>query len=139
MNFDPSKFKVIGESINAKFYELDHEVLVVLPHEGSQDTQASATESVSIQLEYLRTRNRRSGVVVLMDSVTAQDAGARSVYRELPEPAHQVCFALVGGTAFGRVVCSIFVSLSPPKSPTRVFANFEDAVTWVRAMVRRDE
>ncbi len=139
MSFDPSKFKAIGESSNATFYEFDHEVLVVLPNEGSADTQASATQSVQIQLDYLRTRNRRSGVVVLMDNVMAQDAGARGVYRELPDPSHQVCFALVGGTAFGRVVCSLFVSLSPPKSPTKVFANFEEAVTWVRAMVRRNE
>lgn len=81
MSFDPSKFKAIGESSNATFYEFDHEVLVVLPNEGSADTQASATQSVQIQLDYLRTRNRRSGVVVLMDNVMAQDAGARCVPR----------------------------------------------------------
>lgn len=136
MSVDSSRWRPIGESSNAKFFELDPEVLVVLPADGSHDTKETAAESIRIQLEHLRQNNQRAGTVILMDQVAEQDGGARSVYRDAPDPAHQVCFALVGGTTFGRAVASIFIGLSPPKCPTRMFATFDDAVAWVRTMVR---
>lgn len=136
MKPDPSQWKRIGTSSNAAFYELDEEVLVVVPDEGSTDTAASADESVRIQVEYLREHSRRSGTVVLLDGLAGQDVGARAVYRDKPDASHQVCFALVGGTSFGRTAGSIFTSLAPPKCPTRLFAEFDEAVAWVRTMVR---
>ena len=136
MSFDPTKHTLIGTSSNAKFYELDEEVLVVVPDDGSHDDGESAAESIRVQVEYLREKNRRSGVVVLMDSVLNQNAGARAVYRDHPDKNHQACFALVGGTPFSRAVCSIFVTLSPPGAPTRVFGDFNEAVAWARSMAR---
>jgi hypothetical protein len=67
-----------------------------------------------------------------MDPVLEQDAGARTVYRDLPDPAFQVCFALVGSSAFGRAVGSVFLGLSRPRVPTRMFGSFEEAVAWIR-------
>ena len=136
MKPDASKWKHIGTSSNAKFYEFDQEVLVVMPDEGSTDSAASADESIQIQVEYLREHNRRAGTVVVLDGVAGQDSGARAVYRDKPDPSHQVCFALVGGTTFGRTVGSIFISLAPPKCPTKLFKTFEEAVAWVHVMVR---
>lgn len=136
MSLDTSKWKPIGTSSNAKFYELDKDVLVVVPDEGSTDSAASADESIHIQVEYLRQQSRRSGTVVVLDGIAGQDSGARAVYRDRPDPSHQVCFALVGGTTFGRTVGSIFISLAPPKCPTKLFKTFDEAVAWVRVMVR---
>lgn len=136
MSVDTSKWKQIGSSSNAKFFELDEHVLVVVPEEGSSDTAASAEDSIRIQVEYLREKSRRSGTVVLLDGIAGQDSGARAVYRDRPDPSHQVCFALVGGTLFGRTVGSIFISLAPPKCPTKLFKTFDEAVAWVRVMVR---
>lgn len=126
----------MGRSSNASFYELDAEVLVVVPDEGSTDNATSAQESIDIQVAYLREHNRRAGTVVLLDGIAGQDAGARAVYRDKPDPSHQVCFALVSATPFGRTAGSIFTSLSPPKCPTRLFADFDEAVAWIRTMVR---
>lgn len=136
MKTDRSGWKKIGESSNADFYEVAPHLLVVAPHDGSMDTAASARESVKVQLDHLRARDRRAGVIVLVDAVAEQDSGAREVYRNEPDPSRQVCFALVGGTVFGRAVASIFMSLSPPKCPTKAFATFEEARAWIEEMVR---
>lgn len=135
MKPDPS-WKHIGTSSNAKFFEVDDELLVVVPDDGSTDSAASADESIRIQVEYLREKNRRAGTVVMMDGIASQDSGARAVYRDKPDASHQVCFALVGGTTFGRTVGSIFISLAPPKCPTKLFKTFDEAAAWVRVMVR---
>ena len=114
---DSSKWKPIGESANATFFELDEQVLVVVPNDGSKDDAQTAHESVRIQLAYLQPLQRRAGVVVMVDQLAEQDAGARVVYRDAPDPAFQVCYALVGGTKFGRAVASLSIGLSPPKLP----------------------
>jgi hypothetical protein len=72
----------------------------------------------------------------MMDRVVEQDGGARAVYRDEPDPAFQACFALVGKTAFGRAVASIFIGINPPRVPTRLFATLEEALAWVRTIVR---
>jgi len=132
MTVDTSGWSPIGRSSNAAFFEIDARTLAVVPFEGSSDDAATARESVHIQLAHLRRVGRRAGVVVFMDGVVAQDAGARAVYRDDPDPAFQACFALVGGTPFGRAVGALFIGLSPPRVPTRLFPTLEAARAWVR-------
>ena len=129
---DTSAWSPIGRSGNADFYEVEPGVLAVVPFDGSSDTADSAAESIRIQLEHLRARGRRAGTVVFMDRVAAQNSGAREVYRDAPDPTLQTCFALVGSTIFGRAVSSVFMGLHPPRVPTRMFATFEEALTWIR-------
>lgn len=102
--------------------------------DGTSDDAATAHESVRLQLEFLRAHARRAGVVVMMDRVAEQDSAARAVYRDEPDPAFQACFALVGGTPFGRAIASIFIGLHPPRVPTKMFGTFEEAVAWCHAM-----
>ena len=110
--------------------------LAVVPFEGTTDDAATARESVAAQLQYLRARGQRAGIIVMMDRVVEQDGGARAVYRDQPDPAFQACFALVGSTAFGRAVASIFIGINPPRVPTRLFATLEEALAWVRTIVQ---
>jgi hypothetical protein len=135
VKLDTSSFHAIGASSNADFFELEPGVLVVVPHDRSADDEASARESIELQLSHLRAHGRRAGTIVLMDPVIEQTAGARSVYRTAPDPAFQACFALVGGTPFGRAVGSVFIGLHPPRVPTRLFGTFEEALAWVRKTV----
>jgi hypothetical protein len=72
-----------------------------------------------------------------MDSISQQTTGARNVYRDMPDPAFQVCFALVGGTAFGRTVGSFFLGLSKPRVPTQMFATFEQALAWCHTQIKK--
>lgn len=132
---DTTGWTKVGTSSNADFYEVEPHILAVVPFEGTDDTAATATESVTIQLDYLRTRGVRAGVMVFMDPVAEQDAGARAVYRDLPDPTFQACFALVGSTMFGRAVGSVFLGLSRPKVPTKMFGTIGEAVDWIRNQV----
>jgi len=132
VTIDTSKWTKIGQSSNAEFYELEPHILAVVPFDGAIDDMSTARESVRIQLEHLRKSGRRAGTIVFMDQVLEQASGARSVYRDEPDPAFQVCFALVGGTTFGRAVGSVFIGLHPPRVPTKMFATLEEAVAWIR-------
>ncbi len=51
-------------SSNADFYEIEPQILAVVPFEGATDNAATARESVAIQLEHLRGAGIRAGVVV---------------------------------------------------------------------------
>lgn len=135
MTVDVTGWTRIATSKNADFYEVDRRVLAVVPFEGAVDDAATARESISIQLAHLRAHGRRAGVVVFIDPVIEQDAGARAAYRELPDPAFQACFALVGGTPFGRAVGSVFLGLSRPRIPTRMFRTLEEAIAWILTLL----
>jgi hypothetical protein len=122
----------IGVSSNADFFEVEERVLAVVPFDGCDDNEETARESIRIQLEYLRPLEKRAGVLVFMDRILMQSASAREVYRVAPDPAFQACFALVGGTTFGRAVGSFFIGIHPPRVPTRMFATTEEALHWAR-------
>ena len=136
MTPDTTGWTPIGRSANADFFEIEPGVLAVVPFDASADTAETAAESVRIQLDHLRAGGRRAGVVVFMDRIAAQDSGARAVYRDVPDPTFQVCFALVGSTMFGRAVASIFMGLHPPRVPTRMFGTLEEAHAWIRQTVQ---
>lgn len=131
---DVSGWKAIGKSDNADFYEIEPGVLAVVPREGATDDETTATQSVKAQLDYLRPTGTRASVVVFMDPVLEQTASARKVYRELPDPALINGYALVGGSPFGRAVGSIFIGLSPPPVPTRLFQSYDEAIGWARSL-----
>lgn len=133
---DSSKWTKVASSPNAEFFELEPGVLAVVPFEGVRDDAISARASIDTQLAYLRKKNRRAAIIVFLDRLVDQDAGARTVYRTEPDPSLQVCFGLVGGTAFGRAIGSVFLGLSPPKCPTRLFGTYEEALAWARAMIK---
>jgi len=133
---EAAAWRPIGRSSNAEFFEVEPHVLAVVPFDGAVDDEKSARESVEIQLAHLRDGDR-AGVLVFMDRVIEQSAAARAVYRDAPDPTRQVCFALVGGTIFGRAVGSVFLGLSRPRVPTRMFATSGEAIAWIREMVQR--
>jgi hypothetical protein len=133
MSIDTSGWTSIGKSDNADFYEIEEGLLAIVPFEGSSDDAKTAQQSVQIQNDYLKSRGQRAGVVVFMDPLVEQHASARIVYRDMPDPAFIVGYALVGGTAFGRAIGSIFLGLSPPKVPTKLFGTLDDAVGWIRS------
>ncbi len=137
MSIATSGWTAIGKSDNADFYELEEGMLAIVPFEGSSDDAKTAQQSVQIQLDYLRPRGRRAGVIVFMDPLVEQHASARTVYRDAPDPAFITCYALIGGTAFGRAVGSIVLGLSRPRVPTRLFATLDDALAWARSQRTR--
>jgi hypothetical protein len=132
---DTSAWTQFGRSENAEFFEVEPRILAVVPFDGCDDNEETARVSIRIQLEYLRARQRRAGILVFMDRILSQSAGAREVYKSEPDPAFQACFALVGGTTFGRAVGSFFIGIHPPRVPTRLFATLAEALAWARLTV----
>lgn len=132
MTPNTSAWTPIGRSANADFFEIEPGVLAVVPFDGASDSADTAADSVRIQLAHLRVRGRRAGTIVFMDQVAAQNSGARDMYRTAPDPTLQTCFALVGGTMFGRAVSSVFIGLNPPRVPTRLFGTYQEALSWIR-------
>ena len=133
MDVDTSGWTAIGKSDNADFFQLEEGVLVIVPFEGAIDDEKTARQSVQLQLDHLRARGRRAGVVVLMDRLVEQHAAARQIYRDLPDPAFITCYALVGGSPFGRAVGSVFIGISRPRVPTRLFGSLDDAIAWTKS------
>jgi hypothetical protein len=131
---DTTGWEKIGQSTNADFFEVEGRVLAVVPFERCDDNEHTARESIRIQLEHLRAHKKRAGVLVFMDRILSQSAAAREVYRVAPDPLFQSCFALVGGTIFGRAVGSFFIGIHPPRVPTRLFPTFQEALAWARSM-----
>ncbi len=135
MNPDIKTWTQIGQTENASFYEVESQIIAVVPIEGSTDNEITAEASIETQLAYLRSKNKPAGVIVFMDPIAEQTAGARAVYREKPDQELQKCFALVGGSFFGRAVGSVFLGLSKPLVPTQMFGSFEQALDWCRSKV----
>lgn len=137
MSIDTKNWTKIGQTANADFYQIDGSTLAVVPFEGCTDDQSTATASVETQKAYLRSKGQKAGIIIFMDPVAQQTAEARVAYRDLPDPQYQVCFALVGGTVFGRAVGSVFLGLSKPRVPTQMFATQEQALAWCHAQVKK--
>lgn len=135
MTINTEKWRKFGETANATFFEVEPNILAVVPVEGCTDDEATAKASIETQLAYLRPKGQKAGVIIFLDPIAEQTAAARTVYRDAPDPVFQACFALVGGTFFGRTVGSVFLGLSKPRVPTSMFGSFEEALEWCRAKV----
>jgi hypothetical protein len=137
MSIDVKNWTKIGQTVNADFYQIDENTLAVVPYAGCTDDESTAKASVQTQLDYLRSKKQKAAIVIFMDNIVQQTSGARNVYRDMPDPAHQVCFALVGGTPFGRMVGSFFLGLSKPRVPTQMFATLEQAQAWNQTQIKK--
>jgi len=138
MPVDMKNWAKFGQTSNADFYQIDDDTLAVVPFDGCTDDEVTATASVETQLKYLREKKMKAACIIFMDGVAQQTAGARTVYRELPDPEYQVCYALVGGTAFGRAVGSVFLGLSKPQVPTQMFRTLEQALEWCHSQMKKN-
>lgn len=138
MPVDTKNWTKFGQTPNADFYQIDDDTLAVVPFDGCTDDETTAIASVETQLKFLRANNKKAACIIFMDGVVQQTAGARTVYRELPDPEYQVCYALVGGTAFGRAVGSVFLGLSKPRVPTQMFGTLEQALVWCHSQVKKN-
>ena len=139
MAVDISNWVKFGQTTNADFYEISPGFLAVVPFNKCTDDETTAKASVQTQLDYLHSKKQRAAVVIFMDNIIQQTAGARTVYRDMPDLAYQACFALIGGTFFGRAVGSVFLGLSKPRVPTQMFGALEQALEWCRSQVNKVE
>ncbi len=129
---DISGWEKVGETDNAEFFVVEPGILAVVPHDGCVDDDATARQSIEFQHEYWRAQGRSGSSMIFMDRIRDSSAGARKVYGELPDRALIRGFALIGGTVFGRAVASVFIGLSRPAAPTKMFGDVDRARGWLR-------
>ena len=132
MSIDPS-WPLLGRTDNASFFLADPRAIVVVPDEGQPDDEATARQSVALQAAYWQSQGQRGATIVLMDRVVHQTKDARRVYQVEVNPGRFTVCGLVSSSVFGRAVASVFVGLSRPAVPTRMFGSIDQALQWARA------
>lgn len=131
-SIDPS-WPVLGRTDNATFYLADPRIIVVAPDEGCTDDEPTARQSVELQIAHWQAQGVRGATIVLMDRVVHQSKAARRVYQiEVNSQRFTVC-GLVSSSVFGRAIASVFLGLSRPPLPTRMFGSLAQALQWARA------
>ncbi len=132
MTLPPDQWQEVGRNESARYYLAEEGVIVVLPYEDVVDTEATARAAIGLQTDYWRGAGRPGALVVLMDRVRHQEAGARRVYQREIDPEWYTCVALVTSSPFGRAVASVFLGLARPHVPTTMFAELSAALAWAR-------
>jgi len=135
MTINTENWQKISDTANATLYEVEPNILAVVPVEGAIDDGDTAKTNVESQLTYLRPKGQKAAVMIFMDPVAEQTAAARAVYRDDTDPVFHACYAIIGGTFFARAVGSVFLGLSKPQIPTSLFGSFEEGLEWCRAQV----
>lgn len=124
-------WKHLGSTTNAEFYEIEVDILAVVPHQDSTDDEDTARQSIAFQDRHWQRVGRRGAAVVFMDPVLEQNAGARAVYANETSETLTTCYALVGKTFFGHATAAVFTGLARPGIPTALFPSLDDARPWV--------
>lgn len=127
----PPDWTPLGETVNTRYYRIGKDIVVVYPHVGSKDDGASAWQNIEFQMNYARDIGYRCAFLVMMTSLTSQDADARRIYATHMDPKLAFGAALVAERPLARAIASFFTGLSRPKIPTRVFDAPPNALAWL--------
>lgn len=127
----PSQWKLLGRTYNTHYYLLSDDVLIVLPDKGLRDDGASARVNIDYQTGYSRLLGRRCSVIVVLDSLAAQDSEARRIYAAGMQPSLFYAAALIVTNPLARAIGSFFLGLTRPAVPTKLFSSVEEATAWV--------
>ncbi|MCH9682795.1 MAG: hypothetical protein K0V04_15270 [Deltaproteobacteria bacterium] len=130
---DPS-WAALGRSDNAAFFAALPRVLVVAPDDGCTDDEQTARQSLMFQREHWQRQGTPGAAVVLMDRVAHQTKAARRVYQTDVDLEWVTGFGLVTHSVFGRAVASVFMGLTQPPVPTRMFGKVEQALHWASGL-----
>lgn len=137
VDLDVSRWTLIGETRNARNFEVEPHVLAVVPHPGSHDTGSTARENIMAQAAHLRPQG--GGVVMIFfDNLANQDKDARRVYQAESDPTWMRGTALIGGSMMSRAIGAFFLGLSRPRTPLRMFGSFDEALAWAREINGRE-
>lgn len=124
----------IGSTTISEHYAMREDVIVIVPRPDCRDTEETARESLAFQRRYWREKGHRGAVIIFMDPVLEQDAGARAVYTNETGDTGTTGYALIGETLFAQATSAVFMGLAKPAVVTRVFASLPDALPFVDEM-----
>jgi hypothetical protein len=124
-----------GSSGMGGYYLASTDVLVAVPPPGHIQTEENARRSLAEFNRIAESTGRRMAVIVLVDLVKSQDAASRRVWSAPQERNLRCALALVCASALSRAIGSFFIGLNRPACPTKMFATYEQALSWTREMV----
>jgi hypothetical protein len=129
-DIDP-RWTLLAELPHATVYRAAPRVVVAAPESGVRDFTEFALEHRRLLEDLIRESGVTHSLVVLLDRVLDQDAGARKAWADTdPRLIHAA--ALVCSSMLARALGAFFLGLRQPKMPTRIFGTTEAALAWAR-------
>ena len=132
MDVDTSRWTLVGETANSRYFELEPGILAAVPHPGSKDDRATASENQRFQNEHWCSRGRGGVVLVFFDRMVSQDKDARRVYQYEPDVRYMRATLLIGGTLLSRAMGSFFLGLTRSRIPVKMFGTLDEALAQAR-------
>ncbi|MGK5088175.1 STAS/SEC14 domain-containing protein [Bdellovibrionota bacterium FG-2] len=128
-----SESKVIELRISTTFLRKDG-ILQVDVSPNAEMNLSDAVESINAQA--VLAAGIKRPLLVRMGSMKSMSRDARS-YLGGPEAAKNVyATALVIGSPIGRVIGNFFLGLNKTIYPTRLFTSEEDAISWLKELLK---
>jgi hypothetical protein len=133
---DVSKWKLVGETRQGRYYEIAPDVLAAVPQVGGRSDLAAARENVEFQNSYWRRAGHPGVVIAFFDPLVSQDRAARQVYMNELDPSLTLGSCLVGSTLLSRAMMSFFLGFAKSRVPIKTFATFEEALACAHELNR---
>ena len=111
--------------------EFEGGILFVRAVPGQSHSAADAREAIEAGRELVG--DRRVPTLSYMQGVGALDRDVRDVYRY--ELDYLEVHALLVGSAFSRLVGSIYIRVARPEVETRLFTDEAEALRWLRPFI----
>jgi hypothetical protein len=134
---DTAHWTRLGATSNADVYEIEPQLIAIVPQLNAVDDEHSARESLVLQAQHWKKVGHTGAVVVFMDDILEQHTGARTVYATETQGHPTTCYALVGETFYGHAVGAVFTGLAKPAIPTNIFRSLDEARPWIAEMNRQ--
>ena len=104
-------------------------IVVQTPIEGTTQTLDDAKENVTTF--QMLTEGRQTPLHVDGRPSYRQKPGVREYYASPAAAKNLAAMALLIGSSSGRFLFNLFLALSRPSTPTRVFTSEQEAITWL--------
>jgi hypothetical protein len=104
-------------------------IVVQTPIEGTTQTLDDAKENVTTF--QMLTEGRQTPLLVDGRPSYRQKPGVREYYASPAAAKNLAAMALLIGSSSGRFLFNLFLALSRPSTPTRVFTSEQEAITWL--------
>jgi hypothetical protein len=131
---DVSQYQLIGSAETGDFYAVDPDIILIIPKTGLVDTRQAAQVSADFLSAYARKLGKKCATIVVMTSVSSQDADARRTYGELIEQGLFFGVAIVVDSPLSRAIGNFVIGFTRSLVPTKLFDKAESAIEWLRTL-----
>ena len=131
---DFSQYQHVGNVETGDFYAVDPDIILAIPKTGLVDTRQAAQISADFLSAYAGKLGKKCATIVVMSSVSAQDADARRIYSELIEQGLFFGLAIVVDSPLSRAIGNFVIGFAKSLVPTKLFGTVENAIEWLRTI-----